>query len=89
MIVNGTLILALTSQLNQWGHHVIHCLVSAMGNLPSAFCNPADEATLVVLCIPTCVLHPALISLWQSVSQDLKNINGRYPVSLLLPAVSP
>jgi hypothetical protein len=52
MIVNGTLILALTSQLNQWGHHVIHCLVSAMGNLPSAFCNPADEASTLV-CIPS------------------------------------
>jgi hypothetical protein len=31
----------------------MNCLVSTMENLPSAFCNPADEATLLVVRIPT------------------------------------
>jgi hypothetical protein len=63
LIVNNQLIITLVLQWKKWPLCEQYWLVSIMGNLDSAFCNPADEATLVHTTRSTssCIDHVTMV----------------------------
>jgi hypothetical protein len=88
--VNDRSISTLTLQLNECGQLVIH-FSSTIGNLPSAFCNPANEATLVR--IPTsnssCADVPVAISILRPEDHHGSSVSSSAPSNIGSTNVEP